>query len=70
MRLQPQWGKDVTSLKTSERYVRLEQPKVAKYYVYAGGKITDSYENASKAIKEADEQMGVVVSSNHQVVWE
>lgn len=70
MRLQPQWGKDVTSLKTSERYVRLEQPKVAKYYVYAGGKITVSYESAARAIKEADEQMGVVVSSNHQVVWE
>jgi len=55
---------------TSERYVRLEQPGIAKYYVYAVGKITASYENARQAIKDADDQMGVVVSSNHQVVWE
>lgn len=70
MRIQPQWGTDITALKTGERYVRLEQPKVTKYYVYAGGKITASYENAAKAIRQADEQMGVVISSNHQVVWE
>lgn len=55
---------------TSERYVRLEQPGIAKYYVYAVGKITGSYENARQAIKDADEQMGVVISSNHQLVWE
>lgn len=67
---QPKWGDPVTTLTTSERYVRLETPKLAKYYVYAGGQIVSSYESAAKAIREADERMGVVVSSNHQVVWE
>lgn len=70
MKAQPRWGVPVTDMKTSERYVRLESPKIAKYYVYAGGRITDSYESAAVAIREADKQMGVVVSSNHQVVWE
>lgn len=70
MSVQPKWGEMVTTLKTSERYVRLEQPRIAKYYVYAGGKITISYESAAQAIQQADKQMGVVVSSNHQVVWE
>lgn len=70
MKSHPKWGDTITTLKTSERYVRLERPKVTKYYVYAGGKITASYESAAKAIQQADEKMGVVVSSNHQVVWE
>lgn len=70
MKSQPRWGGGVTSHKTSDRYVRLEPPKVPKYYVYAGGKIVSSHESPAKAITQADERMGVVVSSNHQVVWE
>ncbi len=70
MKTQPKWGDMITTVKTSERYVRLERPKVTKYYVYAGGKITASYESVANAIQQADEKMGVVVSSNHQVVWE
>lgn len=66
----PVWGETVKALTTTERYVRLERPKIAKYYVYAGGQIVASYENPAKAIREADKRMGVVVSSNHQVVWE
>ena len=70
MKGKPSWGEAMKTLTTSDRYVRLEQPKITKYYVYAGGKIVASYESAAKAIKEADNRMGVVVSSNHQVVWE
>lgn len=57
-------------LTTSDRTVRLEPPNVAKYYIYALGQITASFESPAKAIREADKQMGVVISSNHQVVWE
>ena len=70
MKEKPVWGDTLTTLTTSERYVRLEQPKITKYYVYAGGRIVASFESAAKAIREADSRMGVVVSSNHQVVWE
>lgn len=70
MNEKPVWGDTLTTLTTSERYVRLEQPKIAKYYVYAGGQIVASFESEAKAIREADNRMGVVVSSNHQVVWE
>lgn len=70
MKTKPEWGEPIATLTTSERYVRLEQPKMAKYYVYAGGQIVASFESAAKAIREADHRMGVVVSSNHQVVWE
>lgn len=56
--------------RTSGRTVRLEQPQTAGYYIYAGGEITSSFENPASAIREADRQMGVVVSTDHQVVWE
>lgn len=52
------------------RSVHLDMPKMSKYYVYALGKITGAYENAAVAIAHADEQMGVVVSSSHRVIWE
>ncbi len=55
---------------TNERALHLEHAGVTKYYVYAMGRITGAYENAAEAILQADEQMGVVVSSHHQVVWE
>ncbi|MCH5252579.1 MAG: hypothetical protein J1F22_06365 [Lachnospiraceae bacterium] len=66
----PVMGPGPKTVMTSERYVRLEQPGIVRYYVYAVGKITESFEGVSKAIREADKQMGVVISSNHQVVWE
>ncbi|MCH5264304.1 MAG: hypothetical protein J1F02_00280 [Lachnospiraceae bacterium] len=66
----PKMTEGPSELMTSGRFVRLEQPGIAKYYVYALGEITTSFENARQAIREADRQMGVVISSNHQVVWE
>lgn len=70
MTKKPEQIEGASTFTTSERVVRLEQPEITRYYVYALGKITASYESVGKAIREADRQMGVVVSSNHQVVWE
>jgi hypothetical protein len=50
--------------------LRLEVPDVMNYYVLSMGKITKSFEDVGKAIKEADKQMGVVISGDHKVVWE
>lgn len=58
------------SVKTNNRMLRLENPDVMNYYVLAMGKITKSFEDVGKAIKEADRQMGVVISGDHKVVWE
>ncbi len=55
---------------TSGRSVHLDPVKVPKYYVHAFGKITGAYEDPAEAIRQADAQMGVVVSSSHMVVWE
>ncbi len=60
----------VESVKTNNRMLRLEAPEVMNYYVLSMGKITKSFEDVSKAIKEADKQMGVVISGDHKVVWE
>lgn len=42
----------------------------AKYYIYAYGKITTSFTNPAKAIKKADEQMGVVMDNRSHLIWE
>lgn len=55
---------------TGGRSVHLDDLKVPKYYVYALGKITGAYENPAEAILRADEQMGVVISGSHKIVWE
>ncbi len=55
---------------TGGRSVHLDELKVPKYYVYAFGRITGAYEDPAEAITVADEQMGVVVSGSHIVVWE
>lgn len=47
-----------------------EKNTSVKYYVYAFGEITDSLDNAGDAIRLADEQMGVVMDSNSNIVWE
>ena len=57
-------------VRSSSRVVRLEPPDVMNYYVYSNGRIVKSFEEARAAIKEADKQMGVVISGDHKVVWE
>lgn len=70
MKKQPEFVEGPAVYMSNGRTVRLEQPRIAKYYVYALGRITASFESIGKAIREADRQMGVVISSDHQVVWE
>ena len=41
-----------------------------KYYVYAYGQITTSFTDPAKAIRKADEQMGVVMDNRSHLVWE
>lgn len=41
-----------------------------KYYIYAYGGITQTTTSASRAIIQADKQMGVVMDSKYNIVWE
>ncbi len=41
-----------------------------KYYVYAYGTITACLSNPAEAIRQADEQMGVVMDSRSHIIWE
>ena len=41
-----------------------------KYYIYAYGSITSSFDNAGDAIQIADEQMGVVMDNQSHIIWE
>lgn len=41
-----------------------------EYYVYAQGKLWGIYEDAAQAVKDADEQAGVVLNRNQQYIWE
>lgn len=47
-----------------------ELQTTAKYYLYARGEITGSYTNISKAIQEADLQMGTIMDNTNHLVWE
>lgn len=44
--------------------------KELSYYVYALGHILNCYDNASDAIKEADDNMGIVIDSHNNIIWE
>ncbi len=56
--------------KTNEKSIHMDASEVPRFYVSAYGKTIASYENVAEAIKVADEQMGVVISSSHKVLWE
>lgn len=66
----PEYKVAEEKIMTSARAVHLDEIRVPQYYVYALGKITEAYEKPVLAIQKADEQMGVVVSRTHHVVWE
>lgn len=41
-----------------------------KYYIYAYGQITGSTHDAGTSIRQADEQMGVVMDNHNNIIWE
>ena len=58
---------------TENTTLHLKDPKqhaAMKYYVYAYGRITGALSNAGEAIRQADEQMGVVMDSQSHIIWE
>lgn len=69
---QPTISNTLNTIITEDTTLHLEEKESTetKYYVYAVGDILASYNNAGKAVLLADEKMGVVVDSNHQIIWE
>lgn len=57
---------------TENSVVRLdnELDSIRKYYVYAEGVITESFQSPNKAIMAAEESMGAVINNKNQVVYE
>ncbi len=52
-------------------YINNPQKNAAdKYYIYAYGGITGSNYDAGTAIRQADEQMGVVMDNRNHIIWE
>lgn len=49
--------------------VSLEQTKEKRYYVYAAGKVTLATDSISEAIRNANEELGVVLDEKQQYVW-
>lgn len=47
-----------------------EDTEQMKYYAFIMGELVDAYDEASEAIKAADEGVGVVLSSSNHLVWE
>lgn len=68
----PKVTRTVNAILSEDTTLRLpeEEWDVKKYYVYALGEITASYEDPAEAILEADAQMGVVLNRDSLLVWE
>lgn len=68
----PKYVQAKTTVVTDDTTLFIDHGKdmQVRYYVYAYGKITGVYESVAKAIVAADGQMGVVVASTNQLVWE
>lgn len=58
------------TISSKDTTVTLEQDEnVERFYVYAKGEVTAATDNVSDAIKQANDNMGVVVDNNQQYVW-
>ena len=66
----PKYASGPSNVMTTERFVRLEESDVNRYYVSALGRIVSSYSSVRTAIKEADKVMGVVITNKHRILWE
>lgn len=68
----PKVTRTVNAILSEDTTLRLPEEKwnTKKYYVYALGEITASYEEPSEAVLEADAQMGVVLNRDSLLVWE
>ena len=71
--------KELPSTETTKTTVISKDPTVRldvsashqeTYYPYIRGNIKGSYKNAAEAIQIADDEIGVVVNHNGQVIWE
>ncbi len=62
----------VNTVISEDPTVRLPESEQALlyYYPYITGGIEGAYETAAEAIKIAKENIGVVLDSNHQLIWE
>ena len=59
------------TIQEGSKTVTLEaQAKKDVYYVYAKGKLYDVFTSICSAVKTANEELGVVVDSNMQNIWE
>lgn len=65
------YTKYVMETENTTFYINNPQKNAAdKYYIYAYGGITGSNYDAGTAIRQADEQMGVVMDNRNHIIWE
>ncbi|HWT74916.1 MAG TPA: hypothetical protein VN258_09395 [Mobilitalea sp.] len=62
----------VSTVISQDPTVRLPEPEqlLLCYYPYITGGVAGAYENAADAIAVAKENIGVVLNSNNQIIWE
>ncbi|HKL79731.1 MAG TPA: hypothetical protein VJ888_04765 [Mobilitalea sp.] len=68
----PKTSVTASTVISTDPTLRLEdmEPEKVLFFPYIAGKITGFYEEAADAIEQANIYGGVVISSNHQLVWE
>lgn len=68
----PKTSVTTSTVITRDPTLRLEDMELDKvlFFPYIAGEITGYYEEAADAIEQANIDAGVVINSNHQLVWE
>lgn len=72
MEEKPKVTRTVNAILSEDTTLRLpeEEWNINKYYVYALGEVTASYDSPAEAVLAADDQMGVVLNRGSLLVWE